>query len=49
MMDVVQRSPDQAQVAFLCAHPELAGKEAAGRHDDVATRSASRQAPVSMP
>jgi 2-oxo-4-hydroxy-4-carboxy-5-ureidoimidazoline decarboxylase len=28
MIDVVARAPRSAQVAFLCAHPELAGKEA---------------------
>lgn len=28
MMDVVRRAPRDTQVAFLCAHPELAGKEA---------------------
>lgn len=28
MTGVVQRAPRGAQIAFLCAHPELAGKEA---------------------
>jgi len=28
MVDVVRRSPRETRVAFLCAHPELAGKEA---------------------
>ena len=28
MIDVVARAPRETQVAFLCAHPELAGKEA---------------------
>ncbi len=28
MIDVVIRAPRDTQVAFLCAHPELAGKEA---------------------
>ena len=28
MFDVVRRAPKATQVAFLCAHPELAGREA---------------------
>jgi 2-oxo-4-hydroxy-4-carboxy-5-ureidoimidazoline decarboxylase len=28
MMDVVHQAPHETQLAFLCAHPELAGKEA---------------------
>jgi len=28
MVAVVQRLPHEARIAFLCAHPELAGKEA---------------------
>lgn len=28
MFDVVRRAPKAVQVAFLCAHPELAGREA---------------------
>ena len=28
MLDVVQRAPGATQLAFLCAHPELAGHEA---------------------
>lgn len=28
MIGVVQRAPRQQQIAFLCGHPELAGKEA---------------------
>jgi 2-oxo-4-hydroxy-4-carboxy-5-ureidoimidazoline decarboxylase len=28
MLDVVRKAPRERRVAFLCAHPELAGKEA---------------------
>ncbi|BEP68923.1 MULTISPECIES: 2-oxo-4-hydroxy-4-carboxy-5-ureidoimidazoline decarboxylase [unclassified Variovorax] len=28
MLDVVRRAPDAQQLAFLCGHPELAGREA---------------------
>lgn len=28
MFDVVRRAPKDVQIAFLCAHPELAGREA---------------------
>jgi 2-oxo-4-hydroxy-4-carboxy-5-ureidoimidazoline decarboxylase len=28
MLDVVRRAPEQRQLAFLCGHPELAGREA---------------------
>jgi 2-oxo-4-hydroxy-4-carboxy-5-ureidoimidazoline decarboxylase len=28
MLDVVRRAPDEGQLAFLCGHPELAGREA---------------------
>ena len=28
MLDVVRRAPDEQQLAFLCGHPELAGREA---------------------
>ena len=28
MIEVVTRAPRETQIAFLCAHPELAGKEA---------------------
>lgn len=28
MLDVVRRAPQATQLAFLCAHPELAGREA---------------------
>ena len=28
MLDVVSQAPDERQLAFLCGHPELAGREA---------------------
>lgn len=28
MLNVVRRAPDERQLAFLCGHPELAGREA---------------------
>src|SRR5262245_64617837 len=28
MLDVVRKAPDERQLAFLCGHPELAGREA---------------------
>ena len=28
MLDVVRAAPDERQLAFLCGHPELAGREA---------------------
>src|SRR5215470_8365513 len=28
MLDVVRAAPDEKQIAFLCGHPELAGREA---------------------
>lgn len=28
MLDVVRRAPEERQLAFLCGHPELAGREA---------------------
>jgi 2-oxo-4-hydroxy-4-carboxy-5-ureidoimidazoline decarboxylase len=28
MLDVVRRAPEQRRLAFLCGHPELAGREA---------------------
>jgi 2-oxo-4-hydroxy-4-carboxy-5-ureidoimidazoline decarboxylase len=28
MLDVVRRAPEQRKLAFLCGHPELAGREA---------------------
>jgi 2-oxo-4-hydroxy-4-carboxy-5-ureidoimidazoline decarboxylase len=28
MLDVVRKAPDDRQLAFLCGHPELAGREA---------------------
>ena len=28
MLDVVREAPDERQLAFLCGHPELAGREA---------------------
>lgn len=40
MLDVVQRAPRATQLAFLCAHPELAGREA---QDSTMTRDSQRE------
>ena len=44
MMDVVRRADVSTQTAFLCVHPELAGKEAAAgtmTHDSVTEQASA--------
>ncbi len=44
MIGVVQRAPQPQQIAFLCGHPELAGKEAragAMTHESVGEQSSA--------